>query len=725
MNAVKTKHQASAADLSWTEQLRGTLARYDEKLLRQVAGRLLRLRSQANADELIERISASVSNAALIDRRLRDLDETHRSLLALIGMSRQPRWRLGALLELLSCFEVSDGMAVVFQLFEAGLLYPELPSQKRRLKTFEEWLGLGTATEFRVFCHPAVTARALRHEPSLLGEQEDRFATCPPGEVGEVREADGLDLLLRLAVLSQMLPLRLTQQGEFFKRDQERLGSDPLLAGPAADELATIPDRGHLLISFGLALGVFEHREGEVVAGRLPNSWSEGLLPALTELWATLPDITCWNITNGWRGLAAGAGPFASAGLLAIALLSRLPQGHWTAPGAVAAWLTRHHCYWNSLPSSSPPRSGLETWAEHFLLGLACQLRLVQAAQDSTGRWVVRLSAWGSAVLGLRAAPTPPAYAKTLMVQPNLEIVAYRQGLTPQLIADLSGFCTWKSLGSACTLQLQPEAVYRGLEGGADLEQILHTLQQHAVRDLPASVVQSLKTWAGKRERLAVYPSALLLEFQGEEDLQAALARGITGLRISERLLLVARESDIDFTHFRLLATRDYSLPPEPCVEVESDGVTLMVDLARADLMLETEIQRFAEPVPANGRRQYQLTPAALARSRDRGVTLRTLEEWFLQRTGRPVTPAVRLLLAGNLVGAWSETTPQQPLTVQRLIVLQVPSPVLADGLMQWPPTRALIQARLGPQALAIEESNLEALRTKVEELQLPFRIEL
>ena len=46
--------------------------------------------------------------------------------------------------------------------------------------------------------------------------------------------------------------------------------------------------------------------------------------------------------------------------------------------------------------------------------------------------------------------------------------------------------------------------------------------------------------------------------------------------------------------------------------------MTLSVDLARSDLLLETEVHRFAEPATANlpGRRLYRLTPASLATAR-------------------------------------------------------------------------------------------------------------
>jgi hypothetical protein len=100
-------------------------------------------------------------------------------------------------------------------------------------------------------------------------------------------------------------------------------------------------------------------------------------------------------------------------------------------------------------------------------------------------------------------------------------------------------------------------------------------------------------------------------------------------VRLSDRLAVVPNESDVDFRHFRLTATRNYGLPPEKCVDVEPDGVSLSIDLARSDLLLDTEppeLKRLlvlAMPTPelADGLRQWpgtrsliqgQLGPTAL-----------------------------------------------------------------------------------------------------------------
>jgi XPB/Ssl2-like helicase family protein len=693
----------------WSDQIRRVFGHYDTALLRRVTGRLYKPRSQWPAEELIERGVATLDNDAVIDRRLAELEPAGRKLLALMGLSRQPRWQVGRLLELLAALGYAEGVRPVLALFEAGLLYPDLPGADRRVRDFEQWLGQASATGFEVFAHPHVTARARGED---LGLPE-----CPGAvpEADGVQEADGLEWPLRLAVVWQQVaagPLRLTQQGEFFKRDLDRLRSDPLLTSSAADSPVGLPDAGLLAVALAKIEGALQEQEGELQAGALPAAWNVGLYPTLESLWAALPRLETWNPLTGWQDFRGAANPYPSADLLALLLLTRLPEDAWARPAAVEQWVLGHHPFWGAGPNSR-----VSSGISDFLLGLAHQLRFVQTAKYHRGEKVVRLSPIGRWLLGLGTPPAPaPAFPKTLLVQPNLEVVAYRQGLTPALIAALSQFAAWKSLGPACILQLQPDTVYRALEAGWTFETILQTLHKYGMRPVPTAVTDSLRTWADKRERLSVYPSAALFEFATPQDLEEALARGLPGMRLSERLAVVPNEGRIDYRHFRLIGTRDYSLPPDQCVEVEADGVTLTIDQARSDLLLETELCRFAEllerPGP-NGRRQYRMTPASMAVARERGLGLRVLEDWFGQRTGRPISPAARLLLIGPL-------TP--PFEMQRRLILHVSAPEIADGLLQWPGTRALIQERLGPTALAVADEDVDRLQEQLHELGLSFQ---
>jgi hypothetical protein len=706
----------------WSSRVEETLSCYDEALLRQVSARLFKPRSEWPARELIDRSLATLDNAAVLDRRLNDLELPGRRLLACMYHSRQPRWRLGSLLELLAALGSGEGPQHMFSLFESGLLYPDLwttntsspetcgtptVSHRPHLKNFEQWLGQGSVTGFTVFTHPHILARCAGIDLGL--------APCPwvSSTAGGVHEADGLEWPLRLAVLWQQMapaPLRRTQSGDFFKRDLERLRSDTLLTTPPVDQLAELPDGGLFTVALAQAERILETGEGELRAGPLPVSWEEGLPAALASAWASLPLVEAWNPLDGWAGSQSVGHPYPSAYLLALLLLAQAPPDAWTHPDDVETWVCAHHPYWSG-EDLRPSRR--RKWVFRFLLGLAFSLRLVQAAKGKDAEWQVRLSPLGRWVLGLgeRPAVTPPV-TQTLLVQPNLEIVAYRQALTPGLIARLSKFAAWKTLGAACTLQLQADSVYRGLESGLHFDGMLQTLEQHGMRALPTAVVESLRTWANKRDRISVYPSATLFEFGSPEELNDALARGLPGTRLSDRLLAVAGEGQIEFKLFRLVGTRDYSLPPERCVDVDTDGVTLAVDPARSDLLLDTEIQRFAEPMDGTGvgsRRRYRLTPASLAAGRESGLNLTVLEEWSLQRTGQPLSAAARLLLDG--------AQPRRSARLRSVLVVHLQSEAVADGLVQWPGTRALIRERLGPTALVVALDDLDVLRERFETL--------
>ena len=128
-----------------------------------------------------------------------------------------------------------------------------------------------------------------------------------------------------------------------------------------------------------------------------------------------------------------------------------------------------------------------------LFLGIGYPLRLVEAVLHE-GAWCYRLGDIGRHLL--QRSPPPDLshqFTQTLIVQPNGEMIVYRQGLTPALIGKLSRFATWKTLGAACTLEITAESVYRGLETGLTLADILQVLQQHSTRSLPATVLDSLQ----------------------------------------------------------------------------------------------------------------------------------------------------------------------------------------------------------------------------------------
>src|SRR5450432_2094394 len=97
----------------WSVRVRDTLSQYSEPLLRKVAGKLIRPRTNQPVDELLDKSVGTVGNPPVIDRRIKDLSPPARKLIAVIGLSRQPRWKVGHLIAVLSALGHAEGFSPV------------------------------------------------------------------------------------------------------------------------------------------------------------------------------------------------------------------------------------------------------------------------------------------------------------------------------------------------------------------------------------------------------------------------------------------------------------------------------------------------------------------------------------------------------------------------------------------------------------------------------------
>ena len=686
------------SDIDWPERCRDALTGYSETLLRAIADKLVRPRSRLPLEELTEKAVAMVTNAPVIDRRIKDQAPAARKLLAFIGLSRQPRWKVGHLLTLLAALDHNDGFGPVQALLETGLLFPERAPTDPPVEDFAAWFGLAGTHNAVVFTPPGVAARARGEDLGLPNLTSPDFV--PAG----VRQADGLEWPLRLAAVWQQVhadAVRLTQGNTLFKRDLLRLQGDPVLAAPPIEQLAPVADAGVLALLWARAVGLLAERDGALVAGAFPATWEGPLFPLLAELVRSLPFVESWDPLTGYSPAENGLSPTPTAGLLAL-LLAR----DFVYPEAVAEWLWSHHPSWAGVVPQEAAGDKGSGWVRGYLLGVAYPLGIAEVSGD-----LVRLSALGRHLLFGEPEPAaPPTFPQTLMVQPNAEVLAYRQGLTPSLIASLTRFAGWKGIGPACTLELTPEQTYRGLESGLTLPMIVQTLNRHGTRPVPAGVADLLQRWASKRERITAFTSAVLVEFQTPAELDAAVARGVVALRLTDRIGMTADGREPSLSNLRLIGNRDYESKPQRCLTTADDGVTLTVDTPQADLLLEAEIRQLAEPLPveSNGTLRFRLTPASLRRALEGGRTLAELDAWFLERSGAPLSSAGRLLLLGSQLPA-----PQ----AVRLLVVKLPTVEIADGLMQWPATRSLVAERLGPLAVSVAEEQFDALREALKEV--------
>jgi hypothetical protein len=452
--------------------------------------------------------------------------------------------------------------------------------------------------------------------------------------------------------------------------------------------------------------------------------WSQGLHVLQRRIWQGLMTARNWVDGSGESSVSADAHRLPAKRWAVLLRLASLADDAWLPVPELDRDMRACDPEWSAVSSQRTQRPfqvvvgrqvasakpeeapALTDWFEEFLLGAMYQLGAVQVAEDpATGSQVVQLTPHGRWFLGIGPLPPlPPVYEKTLYVQPNHEVIVYRQGLSPELIGQLASFCRWKGVGAALTLELTPESVYRGLELGRTIEEMISILERHSQRTIPHAVVDSMRTWSGRRERIRLYSQCTILEFATEEELDAAVERGVAGDRLSDRLLLVAGDGKVPFDQFRLAGVRDYRHPPSVCVQALDDGITWEVDLAKSDLLVERELARFAEPLgpPCDGRRRFRILPSSLATAARNGLRPPYVREWFKQRANRDLPASVELMLHASSRSA---------VAISNIVLLETESEAVADGIEQHPATRQHISHRVGPKALAVHAGNFELLK--------------
>jgi hypothetical protein len=722
-----------------------------------------RIRPAGTAEELTEHLDQPAAVAALA-ARLPAGSRLALSLLAVTEATVMPAAGLSHALEVLG----ADPATSLVHLLDLGLLAIEPCTELGPVDDFAMALERAVPARIQVLAHPSVlrAVRAVRPEGK---------APTADGPIGQVRESDGLEPILRLGALWQRAgaePIRQTQQGPLYKRDQERILEDPVLAGPIADAIAPLPDLAALWLALGQRVGLIEpDASGQRLMAASPDFWSDNAVH-LSQMIAV-----AWLTLRAWQEPAGALPPLdpdAAASEPALPFLrpavlfwlATLDEREWVPLDDLAGHLAARSPAWDrstitdapdggvvvsegtgstalqptrrggptrgrARPAPEPPRG--VSLLEAILLGAAYPLGLVRAGEErETGRRVVQLTPLGRYVLAAGPTPPPrPAFEQFLFVQPNFEVIAYRQGLTPQIVGRLSRFAWWTQVGAALELRLTRESILFGLEGGVKPDAMLDVLKRHSQRALPSGVVDALRTWATHRERVTYYAGATLIEFSSRAERDQALEswpRDDGGpqreppVAVADRFLLIEDERAIPFGQFRMTGSRDYRRPPEVCVGVEPDGISMTLDPSRSDLLVDAELSRFADEVPSarpahgHGRgsepagRRFVVTAASLRRSLERGLTIHDLSDWYARRTGADIPPAVGLLL--------TPTGPAGPaLEAVRMLVLTVPDARMLDGLLQHPVTRRWLGDRLGPTAVAISDDHLEPLRKALQEL--------
>ena len=185
--------------------------------------------------------------------------------------------------------------------------------------------------------------------------------------------------------------------------------------------------------------------------------------------------------------------------------------------------------------AARPPRgSGL---LEAILLGVAYPLGLVRAAEEPERAASRAAQPAGpirpggrphaAAPPGLRTVPVRPAELRSHRLSPGADAPA-RGPAQPVRLVDAD-----RRRDSSC--KLTRESIVRGLDRGLKPEWMLETLTRHSQRPLPAGVIEAIKTWAARRERVTYYAATTLIEFGIADERDQALELWPRDARGSDR----------------------------------------------------------------------------------------------------------------------------------------------------------------------------------------------
>ncbi len=740
--------EAGAEPLDPRLAFRSALARYQAAKLGAIV-RLRHLESDAvRSSTLAADLTAQLDSASDVAGLLARLSSESRQALGLFALTETSVWPLAGLSHALATLGVEPRSAIL-ELLELGLLALDAAPDLRAIDDFPARIDQGPMHLLLLRAHPA-TPQAVRVS------RPDGKLTPAAGGVGQIRESDGLEPILRLAAIWQRVaiePLRQTGQGALYKRDLERIEEDPVLSGTITDALEPVAAMSLLWLSLARRLGLIH---ADAASDRLeaagPGFWIDNavhLPQMIATSWMGLREWQEWE--NPPDESQEARLPLTFLRPAVLLWLACLQDDEWVALDDLAQQLRTMNPEWDrpglrtdpeaapgagrrgggprarNGPQSARPARG-ERLLRLLLLGSGYAMGLVRTGEEQgTGRTVVQLTPLGRYVLAMGPPPPPrPSFEHFLFVQPNFEIIAYRQGLSPQLVGQLSRFAWWTKIGAALELKLTQESIVLGLEGGQKPEQMLEILTRHSQRPLPTLVPDAIGRWSTHRERIIFYAAATLIEFASLADRDLALAAWQEGdlktfIPVADRFLLVESPQQIPTDRISTRGSRDYRRPPEKCVSIEPDGVTLELDPTRSDLLIDAELSRIADELPtarnpargpASGTppRRYVVSAGSMARAAALGITHGHIVEWFLRRTGAPPSPAIRLLF---------RSTSAAPITLQtrRILALFTPSAELADGLLQHPATRDFLGDRLGPTAVAVPEDLLAKLQAVLKEL--------
>jgi len=365
------------------------------------------------------------------------------------------------------------------------------------------------------------------------------------------------------------------------------------------------------------------------------------------------------------------------------------------------------------------------SWIGHALAGPLYQLGLVEVAFPKSGGNVpdrFRLTEIGRFAFRYATLERQPASSSAptasegprWIVQPNFDVIAYLDRMTPAAIAFLARIAERKpSDGAVGIYRLTRESIYAALESGLTLPAVLAELEAGSGQSLPATLQRALSDWAARRERISLHLLADILEYPDAPARDEALSsQPRLGTPLGERFILVSATAPK--SSLPTVEVIDYLKPPITCLHVNEAG-EITVDAARSDFLVRGELSNWADPQGPD-RDHWRVSAASVARAVQGGWSAEKILANLQSRTAAPLPALVQVGIR-----AWAKKRhTRPPAGLAKDLILQLAEPAAADAIAGSTLFQPHLRARLGPRTFLVPAANLKPLRALLEEFGLP-----
>lgn len=331
-------------------------------------------------------------------------------------------------------------------------------------------------------------------------------------------------------------------------------------------------------------------------------------------------------------------------------------------------------------------------------------LGLVELAREN-GQFVgFRLTEIGRATFRpelASAAPTessvPASGGPAWVVQPNFDIVVYLDRVSPLQLAFLERRAERTQVHRhTAHYRLTRESVYRGLESGTTLDDLLKQLQIGSQAELPQNILVELREWDSLRERIVLHRNARLIEFSSAKALQEGPAQGLTGSVVAERFLLLDANSVSDLSGFTNI---DYAHPLPNNLSVTETGI-IRIRRNMDDLVTAAQLTQWANRKTDS---EWQLTAKSVSTALKPGRKLNELLVFLKSRLSHPLPPILEIALR-----SWAGEN--FTVELESVIILRCSQKQVFQAVIASPLLKALLRGYLLPDLLFVDPEQVETL---------------